>query len=131
MNKKTFIIILSALFILLNVIGLLRWSHDSDRIDDMSYTMDRWTGQMWVKFYPSNGVFSYPPEFPVFNNDKYINSQQLVEKVKLQSVSGLLVKEWIIRSRLTDLYYSINVLLILLIIILVVRIRNEKNRNKN
>ncbi|OXM85079.1 hypothetical protein [Paenibacillus rigui] len=131
-RRKAMLIILVMLILLLNVFASFRWSYlNIDSGENMRYKIDHWTNKQWVEFYPALALVSAPIEFPLINAIKFDSYNQLEAHVKKHAVTGVLVNEWIERTRLTYLYYGLNSFFMFNIFFLIIMIvKSRKGHSK-
>ncbi|WP_127531172.1 hypothetical protein [Paenibacillus kobensis] len=125
---KSKIILIVFLLLISIMLGIFRWDKDSFITGDMEYKVDRWTGQQWVEFYPPNALVTKPFEYPVFGEAKYSSNEEMAEIIKDRTLNGDLIDPWLLRMRITHIYYGFNIGLVLLLLYSVMLFFKEKKR---
>ncbi len=116
----TFTVFSIVLLILLNILGSARWDYTGPR-GDITFKKDTWADELWIEFQPPFATGS-PIEVPLVNKTSISTYQEIKEHMQKHALSGELANKWIERTRITDIYYGLNIVLATLIISLIIKL---------
>ncbi|MCD1261433.1 hypothetical protein B5M42_021765 [Paenibacillus athensensis] len=124
-NRRMVCFIVIFLILIVNLLGIFRWHTLSTEVD-FKYKKDRWLQQIWAEFYPPNAS-GMAMEIPLIYRDGFSGTNEVQPYLETHALSGELVNKWMLRTRMTDLYVGVNVVLVLsLIATFFLHIRTKK-----
>lgn len=111
--------------VIINTIWIFRWEEERVIQDAHLYSIDRFTNQLWMKYFPDSAVGYH--EFPVLGNNisTLNNNQSVLQYIEKHAVSGYIVDSWRLRDRIT--YYFISMNLVLLVPLLIFTFSRKDN----